>query len=290
MPEIRSLSARSAASAAYRWYPRPAMQILIIARDYKPLTGGIAEYTHQLAHQLHAAGDSVTVLAQIRPASAAQDAACGYAVERVDFSQLGERGPLALLQRLQLLQRAVQRLQPEIVICNVLGREAQAVRLVCRRHALPYVIFAYGREITRLRLLVEQGEAARYTRAMNAVLRDAARVVAISSYTHEQLLALNVAPAAIHLVRPGIDTAGRIPPGTLARLNLPPAWERAGHAGHPHAGAAGRTQGDRYGGGGIAPGAASISHAALRDCRRRSAGGAVGGASACRWAWTSMWS
>lgn len=201
------------------------MQILIIARDYKPLTGGIAEYTHQLAHQLHAAGDSVTVLAQIRPASAAQDAACGYAVERVDFSQLGERGPLALLQRLQLLQRAVQRLQPEIVICNVLGREAQAVRLVCRRHALPYVIFAYGREITRLRLLVEQAEAARYTRAMNAVLRDAARVVAISSYTHEQLLALNVAPAAIHLVRPGIDTAGRIPPGTLARLNLPPAWE-----------------------------------------------------------------
>ncbi len=200
------------------------MRILIVARDYKPLTGGIAEYTHQLAHQLHAAGDGVTVLAQTRPASAAHDAACAYAVKRVDFSRLGERGPLALLQRLQLLQRAVERLQPEVVICNVLGREAQAVRLVCRRHGLPYVIFAYGREIVRLRLLTKNGKAARYTRTMNAVLREATCVVAISSYTQAQLLALNVAPAAIHLVRPGIDATEQTPPGTLARLNLPRAW------------------------------------------------------------------
>ena len=42
-------------------------------------------------------GDRVTVLTQMRPASAAQDAACGYAVEQVEFGGLGERRPLALL-------------------------------------------------------------------------------------------------------------------------------------------------------------------------------------------------
>ena len=49
------------------------MNILIIALDFKPSYGGIAEDTHSIAKFLHSRGDKVIVLSQIMKKSESFD-------------------------------------------------------------------------------------------------------------------------------------------------------------------------------------------------------------------------
>ncbi|MCB9138668.1 MAG: glycosyltransferase family 4 protein [Caldilineaceae bacterium] len=197
------------------------MNILIMARDYKPLTGGIAEYTHRLTLELHRSGDRVRVLSQTRPDAEEFDAAVPFPVVRANFSRYGEWGPIALIPRENALMRAYLQSPPDVVICNSLGREAQACRRFCRFHFIPFVLFTYGREITRLQHFIQAHERPRYTHVMGYILRHADAVVTISRYTRDCLLELHVDPGRIALVPPGIDPDDRTPPAGLTRFALP---------------------------------------------------------------------
>ena len=65
------------------------MNILIVALDFKPGPGGIAEYTHQIAKQLHLTGEEIIVLAKKMNGDNEFDRDCPYKIYRYNYGHSG---------------------------------------------------------------------------------------------------------------------------------------------------------------------------------------------------------
>jgi len=75
------------------------MNILIVASDFKPLTGGIAEYTHYLGEFLSRYGHKVFVYAPNMEQDSKFDRGCSYKIIRYDFAELRKLTKISRYQK-----------------------------------------------------------------------------------------------------------------------------------------------------------------------------------------------
>ena len=173
---------------------------LVVAANFKPESGGVAEHAHRLALHLAGLGERIAVLALAMPGAETFDAGCGYPVIRC---RLPARGPLLRVRRMAAFARAVagaaMRVRADYLVCAPWEAKAGlAVGFASLWTRVPYVLFAYGIEFsgpTRWRAL----------RRLSA--RRAARVVCLSGYTGSFVAREGVPPDRIVVVPPGIELA-----------------------------------------------------------------------------------
>lgn len=189
------------------------MNVLIVAPDFRPKTGGIAEYTHQVAARLHASGDHVLVLSR-ETKEATDDEDQPYPVRRY-ASIFSERRPQGLIARsyrrgsgeldlYRMLSGAVADHEPSVLLVNVVSAEARAARLVRRRRGVPYGLFVYGAEITKPVVRRRQLGGRLLTAPRFFALLGADRAICISRFVKDEIEAVGVSPDRTVIARPGV--------------------------------------------------------------------------------------
>lgn len=163
------------------------MKILIIARDFKPNLGGIAEYASQFAHCLSEAGDEVTVFC---PGFVGHDRVenslqiYNGALLRVK-SRLGKY-LIKLLNKPYCtfkLRRILRRNRIELIIISSDYRGASYLRGL----EVPYIIVFHGGDIGVIEKQWWPRCALRYRKMLKSVSR-ASGILCNSNYTKELLL------------------------------------------------------------------------------------------------------
>lgn len=181
---------------------RKLLNILIVALDFKPLVGGIAEYTHQIARHLQIAGDGVMVLSKKMDGDEEFDSICPYKVKRCDYDDTKKS---SRIRRYQAIKNAAREQSADLIISNRLESEANICWLVSKLLNIPYSIFTYGLEVNRR---IDSGRdlkriLKRLKRSLE--LRGANRVFCISSFTRGVVENLGVSPNKITILHPGIS-------------------------------------------------------------------------------------
>lgn len=188
----RQDAARGPASAALG---SRELRVLLITPEYPPALGGIQSLLHEITAAMPRA--SVMVLTPDAPGGAAFDEAAGVHAERVPI-----RGSTPLVRNLVFNLRALLRLpawRPDVVLNGHVVTTPLAFA-AARRHRVPLVVYAYGKEIQGRPRLAAWG------------LRHSAAAVAISEFTRGLLLETvrGRRHAPVHVVHPGV----RIPEET----------------------------------------------------------------------------
>ncbi len=191
----------------------PLYIILLNACQTLPERGGIATYTHELAHHLGKKGHSVSVLTYPTTGSPLPPPR-NYAVERFrsfDMSELVKRGGSRsyLLSRLppkvlamardtaRVLRGLPGQRQHRILWAVTWWPEALAAFLVSRIQKIPYVITAHGSDATL-------SPAASRHFLYKKVLNESARVFAVSAHTADCLLRCQVSAERLRVVHNGV--------------------------------------------------------------------------------------
>ena len=174
------------------------MNILVIAPDFKPLLGGIAEYTHQLIYHWHYGGDKIAVLAPYVRGNRAFDRRCPYTIRRYRRYR-GKWGFLGRYwQEYHLVRWAIQEHSPDIVIANVLGSEAVIAGLMAKGKTRKFVIFTYGRELGKRGGII-------WALKRWLILKLADKALALSPFGKDLLIDLGYPAERIVIVPPGVN-------------------------------------------------------------------------------------
>ncbi len=175
------------------------MGYLLLALDYPPAVGGIQRYCHELAAALVRRGVKVAVLASQQPGAEAFDAAQPYPTMRVP----AESKTGAATALVAAAERAVQENllgEPvQAVLCGKWFPEGVACLLLKRKWRLPYVLLAYGREIT-----LTGGNLLKWL-MQRQVARGAAGALVISDYTREQVIRRGVPGTRVAKILAGVN-------------------------------------------------------------------------------------
>lgn len=204
------------ALAAYTWWvwragaerrPHPAtrrgdaLRLLLFAGEYPPRCTGAATYAGALADGLARRGHEVTVLT-FGPRGGQPRAS------RAREVRLPAAGPRWLEPARMLLGAAACRLlAPRADVVLLASDLAQTIAGDCRAAAsTPFVCTVYGSEVTKRH--GSRALAARTAwRLRLGTLRRASRVVAISRYTRNLLVAGGLAPDRVTVLHPGVPDA-----------------------------------------------------------------------------------
>ena len=178
---------------------------LIVATNFKPRKGGVAEHIHQTARHLRQIGETIVVLAPSMNEDSAFDNSCGYPVIRVAVRQRPRtkfRAPPGLSRDtlLRTIYRKARKIDAEYLMCNrwefSLGT---AVLLASRLLRIPFFIFAHGSEITRSTNSVLKNLS------RTLVFRQAERIYCVSRYTEERVKLLGLKENKTEVVLNGYD-------------------------------------------------------------------------------------
>lgn len=174
------------------------MNILIVALDFKPNAGGIAEYTHQIAQHLYMAGDDIMVLTKKMDNDEEFDATCQYKVIRYDFTKSGSNRVHRFWFRYRTIANAVKTHYADIIISNCLGSEAPLCWLVSKVFNIPYCLFTHSLEIN-----TKVGLKGKIKRSI--AIKGANRVFSNSSFTQGIVKKLGVPLRKTTILHPGIS-------------------------------------------------------------------------------------
>jgi phosphatidylinositol alpha-1,6-mannosyltransferase len=189
------------------------MNILIIARSFKPMTGGIAEYTHQIARHLQGAGDNVMVLSKKRSDDEKFDSTCSYIVKRYNYDSQNPGKLHWYYGMYKAIKEAIREHSPDFLINNLIGSAThRSGTHICwmfsRLLKIPYCIFTHGLEINKKPHL-KKG----FTRTLTAfklklkrtiALRGADRVFCNSSFTQGVVESFGIPHTKTAIINPGI--------------------------------------------------------------------------------------
>jgi len=171
------------------------MRLLFVAQDFPPVTGGIQEYSFQLAREL-AQRCRITVLAPSHCGSRAFDRAQPFPVVRYPAghtSLFGATTPTAVPALCVLSgTRAVLHGQWTTALGSLLARRLGLID--------GYFVAAHGRELRTDRLPPAERSLRRIA------LGGAAAVFPVSRYTADLARGCGVPPERIHVVANGVDT------------------------------------------------------------------------------------
>ncbi len=190
--------------------------VLFVGRWFPPRVGGMENYLFELYRRLPPT--TVDLLLPDEPGARIFDRRHDLRVRRVrlppgvSINRKSALGPLLVIACTRLLRGGYSQVHCGHVLTGVIGLPAR------RLWGLPYVVYAFGAEITGGGL----GPLKRL------VLRGATRIVSISRYTTAQVQALGVAPERIVTITPGVDLTRYHPDGDGAALRA-----RLGLTGRP---------------------------------------------------------
>lgn len=171
------------------------MRILLFCLDFKPMIGGVAELTHNLALALLEAGNDVCVISIPMIGAAEFDSTQPYPIFRraLDPPRQGvsRTMALALLVRTEIVSQ-----RPDHVLSNQYDRLSPIVFMVSKFARVSYSIFVHGLDIGHVC-------SSRRRRRLSRVLRGARAVFVNSRYTREVAVRRGARPERVWIVAPG---------------------------------------------------------------------------------------
>lgn len=176
------------------------MNILIIASDFKPMTGGIAEYTHQMARFLTMYGNRVVVFAPHMSNDKECDASLPYITHRYDEEALySVKKPFRYLREIELLRKIIQTHKIDIIIGNHLCTNPYIYWLVAKIMNKPSCVFLHGRDVM-VNLTGVDGLKKR------AILKTVDRVFCNTHYTQQCAIKMGMPYDKSVIVHPGFHS------------------------------------------------------------------------------------
>ena len=180
------------------------MNIMVFCMDFKPKSGGIAEYVHQLARGLTRQGDHVVVMGPQMFGADEFDARCEYPVVRMNVGDPTRRWPWQRLarhlRRRKTFAEVVAEHNIEHVFFGEWGTLSWLASRWTKRLGLSYSVLVHGRETTD-----DYTVSARPPKASDG-LRGAELVFVNSSFTAEVVSSTGVPRGRIRLAHPGVDS------------------------------------------------------------------------------------
>ncbi len=182
------------------------MRLLLLTIDFPPARGGVQNLLARLADGLAETHD-VRVLTRRQPEDAQWDQGRSYQVVRAPASGFL---PLDLWWLIFRAFLEVVRQRPGLIICGhvLLG---PFCRLASWLFRIPYIAMAYAYEV----------RAPKMRHVAGLALRGAARIVTISEFSREAVLAYGIPAGSITVIRPGPALAGGIEAGAKGDVPLP---------------------------------------------------------------------
>lgn len=169
--------------------------ILLIARDYPRMVGGIAHYIARTFSSVPPDKLSVISHGESRGINGSEQEQRFRMILTGGYSAALRSGKLAILPlTLSTIRHVLQDRRYKIVIAEQIQTAIPAL-IAARILGAKLIIFAYGMEIT----------TSRWRRMKRWMFRQADRVITISAYSRVLLLRLGVAPERIGLVQPSVD-------------------------------------------------------------------------------------
>ena len=162
------------------------MKILLCANDYPPDVGGIQTYSYQVAKNLAALGEEVTVLAPRLEGDRKFDGQQEFRTIRVD-------------KKILLYPKFFWTLRKYRVEKILVAHRADYAALASwanRAWLLPYYPVIYGAEIL----------IAGRKKRIHSSMERAKRIITISHFTRERLLELGIEEKEIEVIPPGVDS------------------------------------------------------------------------------------
>ncbi len=177
------------------------LNILIVAADFKPNPGGVAEYTHQVARRLHRRGDRVTVLAGRTSRDEAFDEGCDYEVLRADCAlsprSLDLEVVVCLPEWLRVIGYVARVRQVDCIFCDRPFPVGLYCALAACRLCVPYVVAVHGHETPALMGLrpIQKDYA----------LRRADRLLCVSRHARDRMAEQGVPLDRMAVIPGGVD-------------------------------------------------------------------------------------
>jgi phosphatidylinositol alpha-1,6-mannosyltransferase len=179
---------------------------LVLTELFLPTKGGTAVWFAEVYRRL--SGKETHIVTADVPDAAAVDAVHPNTVHRIRMHRVTWLRPESLGMYANLFIKSLWLALTHRFTAIHAGRalpEGITAWLVARLTLHPVVIYAHGEELTTW------GHGGKY-KAMRFALRHADRVIANSEFTRDALIKMNVDPASITLIYPGVDVA-RFRPG-----------------------------------------------------------------------------
>lgn len=173
------------------------MNILFLARDYKPNLGGVAEYTHELATQLSASGHEVTVISKKMEGCEEFDGKSGIRTIRMETDNLG--GVADKLKLAYEIFRNVGKTRRDVVVMNYMEPFRNKDIPAWRLRNIPAVLIAHGMEV------LYPGSSLARRLKVRLYFSMVRRFIANSSFTKSILVGKhNISEDRIGVVNPGV--------------------------------------------------------------------------------------
>ena len=176
------------------------MNILIIALDFKPSYGGIAEDTHSIAKFLHSRGDKVIVLSQIMKKSESFDKNNSYDIIRLDSSIYYKSKSINKYKIYKKIKEIVKKESIDIIILNALGKSCFTFWFCSKLIDLPFCVFTHGKEVNLKFRDIEKFKK-------GFILRHSNLIVCHSNFTKNLVKNLGVKSKKIFISFPAIDAS-----------------------------------------------------------------------------------
>ncbi len=168
--------------------------ILLIARDYPRMVGGITHYIDRVFSRVPPG--RLVVIRHLDPGTDGSERARSVRVIQTGrYSALLRRGKLAILPLVVSTVRHVLRERSYGLVVAEQIQTAVPALIAARILGVKFVVFAYGMEIT----------TSRWWRVKGWVFRQADQVITISSYSRGLLERLGVSPDRIAIIPPSVD-------------------------------------------------------------------------------------
>ena len=156
------------------------MRVLITGVDFKPMIGGIAEYTHQIAYHLHMAGDKVIILAKKLDNAKDFDSSVPYKIYRDDFEFIKKSKIKRFRYGFKYFRNFLKNHSIDVIINNSYSKLSIIACAVANYLRIPFAIFSHGLEVNVKELSIRL--------RMMPTFRRADRVICISSFTQSLVM------------------------------------------------------------------------------------------------------
>ncbi|MBU2063240.1 MAG: glycosyltransferase family 4 protein [Candidatus Omnitrophica bacterium] len=177
------------------------MNILIVASDFKPLSGGIAEYTYHMAKVLLAGGNNIAILAPLMDGCKEFDKTCPVEVIRYDADYLYSLNKLRrYIKEFRLLSSLIRKNKIDVIIGNCLCTNPYIYWLVAKILGKVSCVFVHGADILLHSKGIDQFKK-------NLVLKNVNMVFCNTKFTQKRAIALGVPSAKTFVAYPGVSIA-----------------------------------------------------------------------------------
>jgi len=177
------------------------MNILIVATDFKPLSGGISEYTYHMVKALSVRGNNITILSPFMDGCQEFDKTCSFKVIRYDADYLYSLNKWRkYIKEFRLLSSIIREDKIDVVIGNFLCTDPYIYWLVAKILGKVSCVFIHGADI-----LLHPKQIDKFKKSL--ILRNVDTVFCNTKFTQKKAIGLGVCEAKTFVAYPGISPA-----------------------------------------------------------------------------------